>query len=317
MITKSTLDISSIQPLATSLQPTLTCNASALRSNLAIALYLLPRTQRRDALLFYKFCRTLDQHVDDSGLSLTEKESFLNQWLSGIQKEPSLLPADFREMIVRRDLDTHLLCEIIHGMQMDLLINRYATFEELRKYTWRVASAVGLISTRLFGAKGAAVNQYAENLGIALQLTNILRDVAEDATMGRIYLPLEDLHRFNVSEEEILEAAGWGQATNLDKKPEQLNSVSKKIVKICSLTPSCTHLFHHEAERALSYFAKATLAWEKMLPHEHRLMRPARLMESIYRTLLDTMQRDRYDLFQRRYRVGMFQKIILTVRAWI
>ncbi|HLB33045.1 MAG: hypothetical protein A3F67_09120 [Verrucomicrobia bacterium RIFCSPHIGHO2_12_FULL_41_10] len=267
------------------------CLLVALRSNLAIALYLLPRAQRRDALLFYKFCHSIDHCVDHSLLTLPEKEVLLNQWLTGIQNLPSSrLPTDFQEMIVRRKLDTNLLCEIIRGVLMDLTIHRYATFNDLRGYIWRVASAVGLVSVQIFGTEGPDVTQYAEALGIAFQLTNILRDVAEDAAMSRIYLPLEDLSRFSVTEEEILQSTP---------------------------SPQATHLFHYEGERALSYFAKAELAWESMPVHQQRLMRPARLMEAIYRTLLNTMQKDRYDLFYRHYRVSAVKKGILALQVFL
>lgn len=248
---------------------------SILKSNLAIALYLLPRARRKDALRFYAFCHSIDECVDHSSLTQTEKENFLKTALDSLE-----------DIIQRHQLDRELLGEIICGMQMDLTINRYATFEELRLYAWRVASAVGLVSAQLFGAEGKSVQNYAENLGTALQLTNILRDVAEDAAQNRIYLPLEDLHRFNVTEEELLQGLP---------------------------SPQVTHLFHHEAERALSYFAKADLTWEKMPSRERHLMRPARLMEAIYRTLLEKMQRDRYDVFHQHYRVSFFKKLCL---AW-
>lgn len=247
----------------------------SVKSNLAIALYLLPRARRKDALRFYAFCHNIDECVDRSSLTQPQKEKFL---------KTSLEPLE--EIIQRHQLDRELLKEIICGMKMDLTINRYATFEELRLYAWRVASAVGLLSAQLFGAKGPMISNYAENLGMALQLTNILRDVAEDAVENRIYLPLEDLARFNVTEEELLQGLP---------------------------SPQATHLFHHQAERALSYFAKADLAWEKMPSRERHLMRPARLMEAIYRTLLEKMQRDRYDVFHRRYHVGFLKKLCL---AW-
>lgn len=254
-------------------------NQSAIfKSNLAIALYLLPRARRKDALRFYTFCHSIDKCVDNSALIQSEKENFLKTALDLLE-----------ELIDRRQLDRKLLCEIIIGMQMDLTINRYETFEDLRIYAWRVASAVGLVSAQLFGVTGENANEYAQQLGLALQLTNILRDVTEDAARNRIYLPLEDLKRFNVAEEELLQGIP---------------------------SPQATHLFHYEAERALSYFAKAELAWKKMTAAQRRTMRPARLMEAIYRTLLDKMQRDRYDLFYRRYRVGMLEKFYLALQLF-
>lgn len=191
-------------------------------------------------------------------------------------------------MISRRNLDRNLLSEIIHGMLMDAERNRYATFEELRVYCWRVASSVGLISASIFGAQGPLSERYAEELGIALQLTNILRDVAEDAAMGRIYLPQEELERFGVNEREILQSCP---------------------------SPAMTHLLNHQAERADSYFAKAELAWSEMSVNQRRLMRPARLMSMIYRDLLLQMHRNRYDVFAKKYRVSKIKKILFALRV--
>lgn len=251
-------------------------SSSLLQSNLAITLWLLPRSARQDAFEFYTFCHNIDDCIDHSSMTHLEKERFLTNSLSSLEA-----------LIQRRHLDKELLNEILLGMKMDLSIHRYQTFQDLRLYIWRVASVVGLISAHLFGAKGEQVLAYAENLGIALQLTNILRDIAEDAAKNRIYLPLEDLHRFHVTEEELLTS-----------RP----------------SPQATHLFHYEAERALSYFAKADLAWEKMPLKQRRIMRPARLMEAIYRTLLEKIQRTRYDVFYQRYRIGFLKKLHL---AWL
>lgn len=270
-----------------------------LRSNLGVALFLLPRAQRKDAFLFYSFCHAVDTIADDPLMAFSEKEELLAEWLGIITNLGSSasatinigsesLASKIQEMILRRKLNRHHFCEIIQGVRMDLSLHRYTTFENLHPYLWRVASVVGLISAELFGAKGKIVHTYAEELGIALQLTNILRDVAEDAAMGRIYLPLEDLARFQITEEEILKATP---------------------------SPQATHLFNYQTERALSYFAKAELAWEKMTSYERRLMRPARLMEAIYRELLQVMQRNRYDLFHQRYKISLTKKISLAIQV--
>ena len=258
-------------------------------SNLALGLLLLPGKRRKDAFLFHDFCRHVDNVADDPALSTMEKQRILNAWLQALmplhESEP---PKEFREMIDRRKLDRQLLSEIVRGMLMDTECNRYASFEQLIPYCRRVASTVGLISAKIFGATGTSVERYAEELGIALQLTNILRDVAEDAAMGRIYIPMQDLDRFGVSEHEILE-----------NRP----------------SPAMTHLLNHQAERADSYFAKAELAWSEMTTNQKRLMRPARLMSAIYRDLLLQMHRDRYDIFVKRYRVPAFRKFLLLLRV--
>ncbi len=267
--------------------------AGRRHSNLALALILLPRERRKDAFLFYDFCRAVDDLADTGTKSAEVRLAGLNAWISALRaEEEKSLPADFAAMLERRNLDRGLLTEIVLGMRMDVAPEgipiRYATFEELRGYCWRVASAVGLVSATLFGASGNPVKEYAEELGLALQLSNILRDVREDAAMNRIYIPLEDLARFGVSEADILK-----------------NHTS----------PMMTHLLNHQAERADSHFAKAELAWSKMSVNQRRLMRPARLMSAIYRDLLLQMHRDRYDVLQKKYRVSTVKKFLLTLRV--
>ena len=260
-------------------------------SNLIPALLLLPKQRRSDALLFGAWCRLVDDIADDRSLEVTQKQKALEAWLLALQSENDPgeeLPKDFDAIIRRRHLDPALLCEIVRGMIMDTERNRYGTFSDLEIYCRRVASAVGLLSARIFGAQGKSVECYAEQLGIALQLTNILRDVAEDAAMGRIYLPLEDLARFGVREGEVL------------------GSIP---------SPQMTHLLNHEAERADSYFAKAELAWSEMTANQRRLMRPARFMSAIYRDLLLQMHHDRYDVFAKRYRVSTIHKILILIRV--
>ncbi len=260
------------------------------RSNLVLGLFLLPTERRRDALLFSDFCRTVDDIADSPGRTPDEKRDLLEAWLLALKPgEEEALPGKFREMIIRRHLDRRLLSEIVRGMLMDAGETeriRYATLQELRTYCHRVASVVGLLSARIFGASGPVTESYAEQLGIAFQLTNILRDIAEDAALGRIYIPMEDLERFGVSERDVLES----------------NS-----------SPAMTHLLNHQAERADSHFAKAESAWSEMTVNQRRLMRPARLMSGIYRDLLLQMHRDRYDVFAKRYRVPVFRKTLLLL----
>lgn len=270
--------------------PRLTIPSNGRRhSNLLPGLLLLPRERRADAFLFHDFCRHVDDIADDGKTGVEEKRLLLRAWLRAMEPENGTeLPVAFRELIGRRQLDRRLLSEIVRGMLMDTEHNRYETTGDLLPYCRRVASAVGLASARIFGASGPAVERYAEELGIALQLTNILRDVAEDSEMNRIYIPREDLARFGVREEEILRGTP---------------------------SPAMIHLLNHQAERADSHFAKAELAWSEMSANQRRLMRPARLMSAIYRDLLLQMHRDRYDVFAKRYRVSGLKKAALLLRV--
>jgi len=261
------------------------------KSNLKIALLLVPVDRRGDVFLFHDFCRLVDDIADSPELENSRKQNILDLWLQALQPDSHAnLPEDLRSMLERRSLDTNLMSEIVRGVRMDTERNRYPGFSDLRAYCWRVASAVGLVTSSLFGTRGTEVEKYAEELGIALQLTNILRDVGEDALMDRIYIPLEDLKRFGVTEREILH-----------KCP----------------SPATTHLFSFQAERADAYFAKAELAWSQMSLNQRRHMRPARLMGDIYRGLLSDMHRDRYDVLQRTYRVSAFDKLRCLAKVFL
>lgn len=263
-------------------------------SNLIPALLLLESGRRNDALLFGAWCRHVDDIADDPSLDPGAKRAALQSWMRALDREHEAdLPEDFLGMLRRRNPDRELLREILRGMMMDVPDSgkaRFATFPELELYCRRVASAVGIVSAGIFGTTDTAARIYAERLGIALQLTNILRDVSEDAAMNRIYIPLEDFHRFGVAEEELL--AG-------------------------SRTPEMTHLLNHQAERADSWFAKAELAWSELTVNQRRLMRPARLMSGVYRELLLAMHRDRCDVFAKRYGVPAARKFLILVRVML
>jgi phytoene/squalene synthetase len=317
--------------------------AGRRHSNLALALILLPKDRRKDAFLFYDFCRTVDDLADSGTDSRKTRQARLDAWIDALQPgAEEKLPVDLATMIGRRELDRQLLTEIVLGMRMDTEINRYASFDDLRRYCWRVASTVGLISATLFGARGAVVERYATELGIALQLTNILRDVREDAALNRIYIPGEDLERFGVTEREILERSHLSHTTERKSQGSRVegrehgneNAVSADA-GIRLFWPSTfdfrhstcaegresqeesamTHLLNHQAERADSYFAKAELAWSLMSANQRRLMRPARLMSAIYRDLLLQMHRDRYDVLQKKYRISHAKKFLITLRV--
>jgi 15-cis-phytoene synthase len=260
-------------------------------SNLIPTLLLLEGNRRTDALLFGDWCRHVDDIADDPSLDPPNKSAILDSWLQSLTPElEETLPEDFLEMIRRRNLDRDLLREIVLGMLMDCGHVRFTTFADLEIYCRRVASAVGLVSAKIFGAESADTDRYSSLLGIALQLTNILRDVAEDAAMDRIYLPMEDLERFGVTEKDILKGHN---------------------------SPAMTHLLNHQAERADSWFAKAEIIWSELSANQKRLMRPARLMSAIYRELLLTMHRDRYDVFAKRYKVRRVIKARCLLRVLV
>lgn len=256
----------------------LASDEGARQSNLAFTLVFLPSDRRRDALVFYNFCRAVDDIADDEGMPLSERASLLARWRQALE-EQSGLPAALHDVIQRRGLDTRLLIEIILGMEMDLSISRYETFEDLRLYCWRVASAVGLVSIGIFGCRDPRSTQYAEHLGLALQLTNILRDVAEDLERDRIYLPQEDLRRFGVSEESLCEGAPGGDFPGL---------------------------MHAMANRAKEEFAAAMRHWPRP---DSRALASASLMQRFYQAILADMERDGFRVFAKRYRLSRSAKL--------
>jgi phytoene synthase len=237
------------------------------------AFQLLPAVKRRAIYALYSFCRVLDDCVDepDGG-----GEDGLVRWTEEIGRcyagrPTTALGRDLAETLARFPIPRACFEQIVAGCRMDLTTSRYATFEELRVYCSRVASAVGLASIEIFGYENPATREYAAELGLALQLTNILRDVATDAARGRIYLPLEDLARFGVAEAEVL-AAPDGP------------SVPGPALHACLV---------FQVERARTHYGRAAA----LLPREDRgSMLPARVMGAVYRALLEAIAARGYPL---------------------
>jgi 15-cis-phytoene synthase len=251
------------------------------KSNLALAFVSLGRERRRDITTFYAFCRVVDDIADDLDLSVEGKRRRLGdwrEWLRTPRPDESSFAADVRHLMAKYAISPEMLEEIIAGVEMDLSINRYQTFDELRVYCYRVASAVGLVSIEIFGYRNPACKEYAIQLGLALQMTNIIRDVGKDLRADRIYLPQEDLARFNYSEQEL-----------------QGRQHNDRFVQ----------LMQFEAKRARQFFARAA----ETLPREdRRSMVAAEIMGSIYRGLLRRMELDKFRVFEREYGLNKLEK---------
>jgi phytoene synthase len=231
--------------------------------------------------IFYAFCRVVDDIADSAELSVIEKRSRLANWRqmlrTAVPDEPPLA-GDVRELMHKYSLSPEMLEEIIAGVEMDLSIARYATFKDLRIYCYRVASAVGLVSIEIFGYRNPLCREYAIDLGLALQTTNIIRDVWKDFQTGRIYLPQADLARFHYSEADLANR----------KYNEQF-----------------LHLMQFEASRAREFFSRAAAE----LPSEdRRKMVPAEIMGSIYRALLGRIELDKFRVFEKEYRLSKSEK---------
>ena len=259
----------------------------ASKSNLALAFVSLPRARRDDITVFYAWCRVIDDIADDPGQSVAHRRAALDTWKQALSQPlagESALAIPVRALIAKYRLSLENFLEIIAGVEMDLDGVTYATWDDLRLYCYRVASAVGLVSIEIFGYRDAGCKTYAVELGLALQLTNILRDVGQDFVNGdRIYLPREDLARFGCTREDL--AAGRRDDAFLA-------------------------LMRFEAERAIGFYRSADAA---LPPAERRNMVAAEIMRAVYRRLLDRMQRDGFRVFTRRYSLSKLEKIALIV----
>jgi len=250
-------------------------------SNLALAFISLGRERRRDITIFYAFCRVIDDIADSSGLSVAAKRLRLAEWRNMLRAaapgEPALA-RDVRALIDKYSLSPDMLEEIITGVEMDLSISRYATFDELRVYCYRVASVVGLLSIEIFGYRNLACKEYAIQLGLALQMTNIIRDVGKDLRAGQIYLPQEDLARFDYSEAAL-----------------QNRQYNERFIR----------LMKFEAARAREFFVRAAVL---LPPEDRRSMVAAEIMSSVYRGLLRRMESDNFRVFEKEYRLNKLEK---------
>ncbi len=243
--------------------------------------------RRRDITLFYAFCRLIDEIADATQLAPEEKARHLSEWRQALThslpNEPALAP-EVRGLIKKYSIRPAMLEEIIDGVEMDLTIPRYETFAALREYCYRVASAVGLVSIEIFGYRNPACKEYAVELGLALQITNILRDVAKDLEAGRVYLPQEDVTRFGYSREELA-----------------AKTYDDRFVR----------LMQFEAARAHAYFESAAAI---LPPEDRRSMVTAEIMASVYRALLRQMEADRFRVFERSYSLSKLSKFFHVAR---
>jgi phytoene synthase len=251
------------------------------KSNLALAFVSLGRERRRDMTTFYAFCRVIDDIADIEKLSGAEKKEQLviwRNWIRAATSDEPVLARDIRDLLAKYRIQPEMLDEIVKGVEMDLHKSTYATFSELCVYCYHVASAVGLVSIEIFGYRNPACKQYAIQLGLALQMTNILRDVGKDLEKGRIYLPQEDLERFGYS------------AASLRQRQYDGNFV---------------RLMEFEAGRAKEFFAQAA---ELLPPEDRHSMVAAEIMASVYRGLLRRMESDKFRVFEKDYHLNALQK---------
>jgi len=265
--------------------------AAASGSSFYYSFLFLPEDKRQAITALYAFCREVDDAVDecsDPALARTKLawwRTEINAVYQGNPQHP--VARALASLLPRFHLPHQHLNDIIDGMEMDLHYNRYPNFAALKEYCHRVAGVVGLLSAEIFGYRDPRTLEYAADLGLAFQLTNIIRDVGEDARRDRIYLPLDELDRFGVSTADI---------------------TSRRE------SDSLRQLIEFQIERALGYYRSAM---DKLPAVDRAAQRPGIVMAAIYRTLLEEIRSDGCGVVRQRVALTPIRKLWIAGRTWL
>jgi phytoene synthase len=269
--------------------------AAASGSSFYYSFLFLPPERRRAITALYAFCREVDDIVDHSDTAEGDP-SVARAKLGWWQTELARLEAGDPQHPVTRALAPHVarfglrrdrLALLIEGMTMDLDQTRYLDFAALARYGYLVAGVVGELACGIFGTATEETLDYARQLGLALQLINIIRDVGEDARRGRVYLPIEDLQRFNVKAADVLAAR---------------------------YVPGFEDLMRFQADRARSIYRAALAA---LPPEQRRPQRPGLMMGAIYAALLEELQREHFRVLHQRIALTPVRKLLIAWRVWV
>ena len=265
--------------------------AKESKSSFYYAFSLLKQPKRDAMNTVYAFCRKTDDIIDEGSDTDDLKYEKLRRWrieleksLRGTSEYPLL--NKLSAIIKQFNIPLEPFFELIAGMEMDLQRKRYLSFEDLMQYCYLVASTVGLMCIEIFGYKNKSAKDYAVNLGLAMQLTNILRDVKKDSEKGRIYLPQKDLANFDYTENDLM------------NHKYDTNFVS---------------LMKYEAARAEEFFDKANQSLDL---DDKPAMFPARAMQHIYHKLLTKIETENFDVFSKKIKVGTFDKLYISLGVW-
>ena len=267
-------------------------------TNFYYSFLVLPSEKRAAIIAVWDFCRAVDDAVDEAeaGTEVAQVAMWKREVAAcfeggtpATRQGQALAP-----LIPKFNLPRTAFDALIEGVEMDIGSRRYETFEELYEYCIRVASAVGLMCVEIFGYSDPRARQYATNLGVALQLTNILRDVPKDLALGRVYLPQEDLRRFGVSEDALRrEAANAGRG------------IQSREVRA---------LLAYEAARAREYYVRARAS----LPSaDARRLVAAEIMGAIYRSILEKIEASNYDVFSHVVRIPRPRRALIALKTWL
>jgi len=273
----------------------------AAAKNFYYAFLVLPRRKRQALCAVYAFMRRCDDIADDAAMTVAERRQKLDAWLDALHRAQQGQPTDDAILLALVDSQRHhsipagLLDELALGTAMDIeegtpatgLTVQYQTFEDLRLYCYRVASVVGLVCIHIFGYRDPAAEPLAEQCGLAFQLTNIIRDVKEDAGMGRIYLPEEDMAKFGLSASELL-----------------ANPDPARFRPLLAL----------EADRAREFYASG----DALIPYVSEDSQPALwVLVNIYRQLLEKIGEKQYDVFTERVTLSRWEKLRILGKGFI
>jgi phytoene synthase len=252
---------------------------------------VLPAAERRAIGVVWDFCRAVDDAVDEAPDPVTAATEVV-KWreevgrLFGLETPQTPQALNVKPFVAMFSLSRQPFDDLVDGVEMDLRQLRYDTFEELVGYCRRVASAVGVMCIEVFGCRDSRSREYAFNLGLALQITNIIRDIKADLTQGRIYLPREDLSRFGVTEQALADGV---------------------------MTDAIRNLLAHECQRARHFYAAAAQAMPR---EESRKLVAAEIMGGIYFEILQRIERRGYDVFTERIRVPKLQRARIALQIW-
>ena len=251
----------------------------------------LPPERRRAIMAFYAFCREVDDVVDETSDSAVAAVK-LNWWRQEVGRIAEGQPEHPVGKALQAagkhfNIPKEFLLEIIDGMEMDLTQSRYLDFKGLQLYCYRVASVVGLVAAEIFGYQDRKTQKYAHDLGIAFQLTNIIRDIGEDARRGRIYIPMDELKQFNVPAADLLNA---------------------------KYSDNFTALMRFQTERAEQYYQQALAHLPAI---DRKAQRPGLIMAAIYRTVLDEIRRENFQVLHQRISLTPLRKLWIAWKTWV
>jgi len=263
-------------------------------SNFYYSFLFLSRKRRAAMYTVYAFCKEVDNAVDEPPAGSNPQEE-LRRWRAELEAAYRGTPTfpvtiSLASHVKQLSIPQAYFEELIKGVEMDLAASRYTSFQDLSVYCYRVASVVGLICLHIFGPTSARAQDYAVNLGMAFQLTNILRDIGTDAAQGRIYLPQEDLEKFGCTDQAILQRQ---ESTELRT------------------------LLHFEAARAHEYYAKAQAAFEALPAQDQRSLTVSEIMRAVYVRILQKLERPKHQIFGTRARLATTHRLAVAAGVWI